>query len=91
MALNAGLRAWHAQRRKARRAANAAIDAKLDHAGIPQERLVETRNAYRDYLLDRERSSWAPIGARSGPVAPPGVTEGPAVDWSGYDAIASYT
>ena len=91
MALNAGLRAWHARRRKERHKATARVDALLDATGIDAAERPNVRNAYRDYLLDRERTSWAPIGERSGPAMPSGVSTGPAVDWSGYDAITSYT
>lgn len=91
MALNAGLRAWHARRRKERHKAAARVDAQLDAAGIDAAERPAVRNAYRDYLLGRDRTNWGPIGERSGPVMPSGVTEGPSVDWSGYDALASYS
>ncbi len=90
MALNAGLRAWHARRRKERHKATARVDAQLDAAGIAATERTAVRNAYRDYLLDRDRANWGPIATRSGPVMPSGVTEGPSVDWSGYDLANDY-
>lgn len=90
MALNAGLRAWHARRRKDRHKATARVDAQLDAAGIDAAALPAVRNAYRDYLLDRDRTNWGPIATRSGPEMPSNVTSGPAVDWSGYDVANDY-
>lgn len=91
MALNAGLRAWHARRRKDRHKATARVDAQLDAAGIDAAALPAVRNAYRDYLLERVKGSYAPARYRdTAPPVPSGVASGPAVDWSGYDLANDY-
>lgn len=90
MALNAGLAAWHAKRRKERRTAYRQVNARLDAAGIPEGHRAQVRAAYADYLTDPDRMKWAGSGERSGPVMPSGVAEGPAVDWSGYALADDY-
>lgn len=90
MALNAGLRAWHARRRKARQTAVKRINARLDAAGIPEGHRAQARTTYADYLLDRDRVSWHGGGERNAPPLPSGVTSGPVVDWSGYALADDY-
>ena len=91
MAVNAGLMAWHAKRRAQRRAAMSRIDARMDAAGIPQEKRAETRNAYRDYLVETAAGgTWSPARYRDAMPLPAGVQSAPAVNWSDYDLAADY-
>ena len=91
MALNAGLRAWHARRRKERQTAVQRINARLDTAGIPEDKRAAVSDAYGHYLAASAGGTYAPTRYRDdAPPLPSGVTSGPAVDWSGYALADDY-
>ena len=69
MALNAGLRAWHARRRKERQTAVQRINARLDTAGIPEDKRAAVSDAYGHYLAASAGGTYAPTRYRDD--APP--------------------